>query len=358
MTNLFENFDIKRIIVHQIFKREESGARPPVLNSACTTLPATGKNELQTRIIEAIGHNSRSIQMDIIYGNEGSTFCCIAPFLKLDKTDDEFIEMSKQVTNNLVRAQTSRTMPGGAVVVFEGTTSNSSKKCIGIIKAEKHGGFSLEQSSSAQLILKYIGELLLTPQQKLYKIAIVVDCQEGEIRDREPKDVSVFIFDKDNNSSNSNTGATYFYETFMGCSFQKKSEILTKDFYNYTKEFITSKSGFNGDQIVDCMSALFVYLKTDTNPNINVREFATTYFPNTEIIDEFSRFMEQKRIPLNNIRKDNSLIKDKLKNRKIKFSNAVLVTAPVDNFTENLEILEKTTESTTIKIKGIIMSES
>lgn len=357
MANLFENFDINRIIVHQIFKRDESGPKEPILNTVCTLLSGPGKNELQTRIIEAIGNNSRSIQMDIIYGDEGSTFCYLAPFLRANNTDDEFIEMSKQVTRNLVRSQTTRIIPGGAVVVFEGKTSANSKKCIGIIKAEKHGGFSLEQRSSAQLILKYIGDLLLTPQQKLYKIAMIIDCLEGEDRERSPNDVSTFIFDKDNNASNSNAAAIYFYETFMGCAFQRKSEVLTRDFFNYAKEFITKKAQFDGEQIVDCMSALYVYLKTDTNPNINIREFANTYFPNAEVIDEFSKFMEQKKMPLNNIHKDNSLIKSKLINRKIKFSNSVLLTAPVDRFSENITILEKTLEDTTIKIKGTITSE-
>ena len=49
---------------------------------------------------------------------------------------------------------------------------------------------------------------------------------------------------------------------------------------------------------------------------------------------------------------------DKLKKRRIKFSNSVDVYAPVDKFSENVSIISSDNDSTTIKIKGTIKTEN
>lgn len=357
MPNAFENFTVSRLIVHEIYKREEGGEIPPSLNSNICVLDGNAIRELQSRIIGAIGHDSHSIEMDVIHASEGSVFALVKPFFMETKSDQDFVEMTKCITNNLSRAQGSRTIPGGVVLVFEGTIGVNSGKCIGIIKAEKHGGFTLEHNDQERA-LRFINDLLLTPQQKLYKIALMLDKLAGLNNERLPENVAVYIFDSNNDKTQSKSAANYFYDGFMGCAFQRKSEIMTRDFFNYTKEYITKKSGLPGDSVVEAMSALYVYLKVNTNLNINVGEFGQQYFADANIRDEYSRFMETKKVPQNNIRKDLTLLANKLKQRKIRFTNNVLLYAPIDNFNINVEIIEKTESHTTMKINGSIQAES
>jgi len=357
MSNSFENFTIRRLIVHEVYRREEIGEIQPSLNNNLCILDGNAIRELQTRIIGAIGHDSHSIEMDVVHASEGSVFALVKPFFTETKSDHDFVEMTKCITTSLSRAQDLRTIPGGVVLIFEGTIGADSGKCIGIIKAEKHGGFTLEINNQERL-LRYINNLLLTPQQKLYKIALMLDKLVGQNNERLPENVAVYIFDSNNDKAQSKSAANYFYDGFMGCAFQRKSEVITRDFFNYTKEFVTKKSGLPGHRVFEVMSALYVYLKVNNSPNINVGEFGQQYLTDTNMRDNYSRFMETKRLPQNNIRKDLSLIASKLRQRKIRFTNNVLLYAPIDNFNNNIEIFERAEDHTIMKINGSIETES
>lgn len=74
------NLVISRLSIHEIYKRDASGEVPPTLNDQLANLDARGLAELQKRIIEAIGHGSHSIIMDIVHTDEGSVYSHISPF--------------------------------------------------------------------------------------------------------------------------------------------------------------------------------------------------------------------------------------------------------------------------------------
>jgi len=133
--------------------------------------------------------------------------------------------------------------------------------------------------------------------------------------------------------------------------------VLTRDFYNYTKEFITQESDLAGQDKVDAMSALYVYMKVKTDNTLNVSDFAQTYFATPTTQDTYKEFMASKKVPATDIVRDLSMIVNKLRRRRIKFSNEVDIYAPVDNFSENVIILESVNDSTTLKIKGVIKTE-
>lgn len=357
MSIQLENFSISRLIIHEIFKRDTNGAIPPSLNNALTRLDARGIAELQKRIIEAVGHGSHSIIMDIVQTDDGSVYSNIVPFLNATKSDSEFISMSHRLVNKLVQCQTSQIIPGGIVLIFEGTTGPSGRKYVGIIKADRLTGFAVTTSDEAT-IMNFLNNLLLTPQQKLYKVAIAVRNSDGETGPQIPDDISVAVFDSNNNKAASNAAATYFYESFLGCAFQRKSDVLTRDFFNYTKEFITQKSELSGRDKVDIMSALYVYMKVRTDDSLNVGEFAQEYFPTPALKDSYKEYMASKKVPATDIVRDISMIASKLRKRRIKFTNSVDVYAPVDNFSDNVTILSSEADSTTLKIRGTIKTEN
>lgn len=355
MIGQFENFNIERIIFHKIFKRSEMGIVPPVFNYECEILGAQEKSKIEERVVKAIGNDSKALQMDIVEHGEHSVFKYVAPFFSSHKRDQDFIEMSQNVTNKLVEAQSTRRMPGGVVVIFEGKTGIHSDKYIGIIKAEEDNGFTLE-SSDKKLLLKYITDLLLTKNQKIYKVAVIIDKNSGEA-ERKPEDVSVYIYDSNNNVALADARITYFYSAFMGCTFQKSSKILTRNFYNSTKLFINTSKDIITEDKIDLMGALYSYLKHNVSPNINTNEFAELYLQSPEVKDQYSKFMEKREIPANNIHKDLSLISSKLKKRTIRFTNAISLVAPSDEFQDNIEIRENDDMSTTILIKAVRSSE-
>jgi uncharacterized protein YjbK len=350
----FVNFKLERLIIHEVFQREIAGPIPPALNDELADLDTRSKNELQTRIINAISNDSHAMKMDIIDQGNGSVFSNVAPLFRSDITDSDLIMISKDIVHKLSSAQTARTIPGGVIVFFHGTIGANNRKCVGIIKAEMHSGFSLHMRDNVR-VLQYISNLLLTPQQKLYKIAFLMS-HVAPVDFRGSDDIEVYIFDSNNVKSEGKTAASYFYDGFMGCAFPKTSDILTKEFFFATKEFITKKSTMQGQDRMDKMSALYTYLKVDTSETISVAEFSQRYFSDPTMKDQYENYMESKKIPATTIHKN--MEKLSIRNRKVKFTNNVTIYAPVEDFEKNFMILDQTDTTTDVRIKGHIKSES
>lgn len=350
----FANLIIKRIIAHQIFERNENREIvEPIYNNNLTTLDDEGLNELQDRIIDAIGNNSHSIELEITNVGTNSTFELVTEMIHSD--DAVFIDKSKQIAYKLAEAQTSRRIPGGIVVTFDGTIGADSKKCLGIIKAETHGGFSLE-SNNNHFLLIYLNDLLLTPTQKLYKIGIFIE-QEKNLSGlpRKANDFTAIVYDHNLTRSTKSDLAIYFYQTFLGCSIQSNNKKLTKDFYHLTIDFITSQN-IDDEQKVDINYALYSYLKTSNRNTVSTSEFAEEYF-DTGMRDDYLNYMRLNNFPCQSVAKDLTLLKNKLKNRKIKFSSDVKIIGPSDNFNNLVEIIGHEATKTIIKIEGRIKEQ-
>ncbi len=351
----FANLIIRRIIAHQIFERNENREIVgPRYNNDLTTLDDEGLNELQDRIINAIGNNSHSIELEIANVETNSTFELATEMIHSENA--VFIEKSKQIAHKLAEAQTSRTIPGGIVVIFDGTVGADSKRYLGIIKAETHGGFSLE-SNDNHFLLVYLNELLLTPTQKLYKIGIFIEQENENLSDlpRKADDFTAIVYDHNLTRSSRSDLAIYFYQTFLGCSIQSNNKKLTKDFYHLTINFITSQN-IDDEQKVDLNSALYSYLKTSNRNTVNTSEFAEEYF-DTEMRDNYLNYMKSKNFPCQSVAKDLTLLKNKLKRRKIKFSSDIRITGPSDNFNNLVEIMGHEGTKTIIKIEGRIKEQ-
>ncbi len=347
----FANLSIEKIIIHQIFKRDEKReVVEPRYNNEFTDLDASGLDELQNRIIKALGSDSYSIEMEISDFSQTSTFQSVAKLIRC--SDDEFIETSKHLALKLAQSQTTRRIPGGVVVVFKGKVGENPKNYIGIIKAEKHGGFQLTELD-AKLLLEYLSNLLLTPQQKLYKISMFIEIDEPDQSiNRRPDEFKAYVFDHNMNKSETKDAALYFYETFLGCAISPTNKKLTKDFYLETRNFINSLN-IDDETKVDLNYALYSYLKVSQSANIQVSEFAEQYLDGDHK-DEYINFMQSKEFPTNAIPKDMTYLKNKLKRRKINFTSDVTITAPSENFKELVKIVESEEMTTVVKIRGRI----
>lgn len=349
MSFQFANLTINKIIVHQIFERDENRSIvKPKYNNEHTELDEKGLNELQDRIVKALGSDSHCIEMEISDFKEDSTFQACASLLTHD--DEMAIGISKDIVYKLAQAQYSRKFPGGIVVVFKGTVGENNRNYVGIIKAEKHGGFSFIETD-AKIFLQYLSNLLLTPQQKLYKIAMFIEVdKEKAIRARRPDEFRVFIFDHNMNSSETKDAAQYFYEGFLGCSISPTNKKLTSDFYQYTKDFINKLDVLDGKK-VDLNFALYSYLKVSNSNNVHIAEFADQYLEGDQK-DEYLNYMETKDFPTTAVPKDLTYIKNRLRRRRIKFTSDVVIIAPSENFKELVKIVDSVDAKTVIEIKG------
>jgi hypothetical protein len=358
MPTPFAALQIERLAVHEVFKREpQAETAPPRFSRTLAVLGAAGMSELRERISRAMASDAKSIQMSIREDGPGSVFQMCARLLEAD--DDPFLEISKEITQRLAGMQHSRSIPGGVVVVLRGRVGMGDARLFaGVIKAEVHTGFAKESSDDGPLI-KYLDNLLLTPQAKLHKIGLFVrETQPGDADDGEdgasPDDFSAYIFDTQMHGAEIGTAANYFYEQFLGCSVAPSSKKLTRDFYNHGLGFF-SNAGLSVEQKVTYVTALKTYLRSERQVVLPV-EFAREALP-ADLRQPFVSHLEEKGLPPGAFQKDNSQIKNRLRIRQLNFTGDIKITGPADRFEERVTISKEDDEVTTVTIRGRLLKQ-
>lgn len=345
------NMKVNNIISHLIFKRSDDGTIiEPHYSQALITLDDKMKTMINERISGALGKNSKSMEMEIFKHEENTTFDYIK---KIMDDESSIVEHSQALTYKLAESQTSKHFPGGAVIIFKGTIGALNNDFIGIIKAEKHDGLNIIEEGQS-ITLELLSNLILTPQQKLYKIGIFVKEVSG-VMPITHNHFKAVVFDTNMSQGNMFKAAQYFYEVFLGLTHVGNSKKLTNDFYHNTKMFIFEQRDLDDEEKLDIVSALHTYLKTDSRTTINLNDFAEQYFKKPEIKDNFRSYMVSKKIPATDFFKDNELIKNSLKRRKYKFSNNIKIEVPYESIEGKMKVIEQTADKTVIEIYGIII---
>jgi hypothetical protein len=69
----FENLAVQRLILHEIFQRRDDGnAVAPRYGGQLVQLPANAMDVFKERIVEAMGSDSQSMEMEIAKSDAGS----------------------------------------------------------------------------------------------------------------------------------------------------------------------------------------------------------------------------------------------------------------------------------------------
>jgi hypothetical protein len=349
MSFQFSNLIINQIVAHVIYERTvDKQVVQPKYSDEFTVLDPAGIGTLQERIVTALGNNSHSVQMDIVKDDENSVFrlCCDL----LDCNNDKFIAYTKQIADHLAQAQTSRNIPGGILVIFTGTVGADNNNFTGVIKAEVHNGFIKVENEHA-IDLRYLPDLLLTPHQKLYKIGFFIEKEKGK---KSPpscaQDFLAYVYDHNMTYTETQQAALYFYEQFLGCSISATAKKMTRDFYNLTKDFINA-SDLTDEIKYDLNHGLYTYLKVSQDNVIRPRAFAEQFMPR-DMRDGYLDHLRDNKFPNRTINKDISLLKNRLRIRRLWFSSDVKIVGPADKFKEYVTIEKSTKDSTVVRIKG------
>lgn len=352
MAFIFDNISFNHIITHNVYPPSEDGIVPPFISKKLITLGAEAKGKLIERISKVLGHESKSLEMEIVQTGASSCFHFSSMLIGADKTD--FIKNSAEIADLHTKAHTNKSWPGGSLVIISGTVGASNRRCVFIIKAEPQSGFKEETVTTEQIILEYIDNLILTPQSKLYKVGafIEVDNKSTHLDERMASDFSAFIFDSNIKAQDDSKAAQYFYSNFLGLKIPENAQQKTRDFHRLTKDFINAADIPTEDKL-DLQQALYTYLKIDQSNTIQLSDFADKYMSDTDNLkDDYLDYMEGKNFPTTVIVKDLKLIKNKLRQRKVNFSSNVKIIAPAESFNELVEVLSVGDDSTTIKVKG------
>lgn len=329
------NLQLARVVIHEVFRRDDDRQpKQPRYGVGLERLDQEARDVLRDRIVSAMASSPKCMEMAIEDAGAQS-MVAIASSL-VDADDALFVQRSRDVANKLVAAQTSRQLPGGIVVAFAGSAGVPARRIMGVIKAEVHNGFTRQEDQQGRLTLRFLKDLLLTPQTKLYKIGIFLE-QAPANGQALPAGWRAFVYDELMTAANRYAAAAYFYGGFLGCKFPPSSALKTRQFYDLTKGFVRAMNVPEEDKL-DLYNALVTYLKTDQSPTVEVNAFAMTYFADPEMQDAYAEFMTESGFPREAVAKDLTDVTKSLRTRRMTFRNNVKVIAPAEGFDNLLQI--------------------
>jgi hypothetical protein len=129
----FENLIISRVVVHET-NLASVDTKSIRMSEDITPLDNELAEALQKRLVDALGDESHSIDVEIEKDSEGSTFQLCASLLTANQKD--FVAKSKTLAQNLSSAQTHGNIRSGLAVVINGTVGAEKKRFAAVIKAE------------------------------------------------------------------------------------------------------------------------------------------------------------------------------------------------------------------------------
>lgn len=332
------NLIVARIIIHQIYKRNEDGqVVTPLQSHEYTNFDQEAMETFRKRVFDSLGEKSKAVPMEIVH-QEANSISQIVDSMA-DQNDQDFAVSSYDIASKLATAQQTRSIPGGIVVIFSGTFGANSKRFLGIIKAEIHSGYEkIINQDTNEISLKFVEEVLLTPGTRLYKTAGFFEKtlpDNTQASSEEPIDMNnkwaVLVSDHQIRHSEGKAAANYFLSDFLGFGYPDTSARTTRRFYESTKKFISSMD-VTSEEKSDLYNALTTYLKVDTSSSISSNNFAEQYLSDLDLQDSYVGFMTQEGLPSTAFTKDIEHIKDNLKLRKVSFKNNVKLSAPSDVF--------------------------
>ncbi len=317
---LFENLKVNHVAVHEVFQRnEDKSIRPPVFADGLETLSVEAMGAFRMRLTEALSGQSQSLQMRIAKHGAGS-FMEIAERL-IGAEDEDFLAESREITTKLAEAQLARRIPGGMVVIFDGSVGAHSVPCLGVIKAETQAGFR-RSKDGPKAVVEFLNNIFLTPATRLYKIGLMLfdDVTKPKADGRR-----AFVFDSNISASNREAAAAYFYDGFLGCVLPSDGPYETARFFDLTKEFI-KKADFDPEKKRDVIDSLYVFVRDEQDPTFTADQFGSRYLP-PEMQDTYSDFLDTKKFTPNAVVRDTSQMGSRLRRRRLKFGGDIELSA-------------------------------
>ncbi|GAN88182.1 nucleoid-associated protein [Komagataeibacter intermedius] len=328
---LFENLNISRVVVHEIFQRnEDRSIRSPVFADALETLSTEAMGAFRLRMTDALSGQSQSLQMRVVRYGAGS-FLELAERL-IDTSNADFLVGSKQVANKLAEAQMARRIPGGMLIVFNGRVGAPAVPFVGVIKAETQAGFR-RSKDGAKAVVEFLQNIFLTPATRLYKIGMMLFDDTAKPK---PDGRRAFVFDSNISVSNREAAAAYFYEHFLGCALPSDGPYETARFFDLTKDFIR-KSDLEPEKKRDLIDSLYVFVRDDQEPTFTADQFGSRYLP-LELQDTYSDFLEAKKFTPNAVIRDTTKMGNRLRRRRLKFGGDIELSASPEALKDKVQI--------------------
>jgi nucleoid-associated protein YejK len=337
---------INRIIIHKI-KKSDTGFSSISAEVSNNVIPINNEivDTFKKRISKACGNPSKSFKVEI-----GDDRKFLATVINIKNSEDNaFITHTQDSARSLAESQEGKNTNEGYLIIIDGTNSDSTHICIAI-KASFDD--ALEPSETdGMIIIKRLTNILLSSNQKLFKIGIIQEKFNLETGIEH----EAILFDDQINTGE--RPAQFFYSDYLGFKLDSNPKYKCKQLFNDVNSFIDNNIVDKG-QRYETSNALRTYLKNEEE-NVSTLDFRDRHIPR-ELRDVFNDQIVRK-YP-NVFPKDTELVKSSLKIRTLRFgSDKVKLTAPLDTFKDHVQVVLTSQELdnltitdlyTILKIKG------
>lgn len=319
----FRNSTIQRLIVHFIKAKDIYSTAKAEHTLNLVPIGEDIAKVIRKRVTNACGKPTKSFEVEI---DDDRKFLSYAQQIKT-ANDAEFIEISKRIADALAESQTMQNATEGYLFIIDGTWEDGCHFCI-FIKASFDNGVTTT-IIDGQTVMQLIDKLLLSSNQKLFKIGIL---HEEVTADAEMIYKAILF---DDQISTGERPAAYFYSSFLGLRIDNNPKKKTQKFYRANKAFIQKIE--DDSKRLDAINGLVMYLRNE-EAYASAIDFSRRHIPNeyrdsydTEVISLFPQAFI----------KDTTLIKTVLKLRTVKFGRSkVKVTAPIETFDQVVKIIQ------------------
>lgn len=348
-----ENLTIGRVCLHEVHRLGNDGnVVAPTYGTGLLQLAGVALDAFRARVVAAFKSNAQCMEMSIRQFGAGSAVG-IGSTLEA-QVDPDFVAVSRQFADSLAAAQTSRAIPGGIVVVFDGTVGHPATPFFAVMKAELHEGFIKTDNLQA----RFVNDLFLSPKTKLYKIGIFIS-DGARPRGPLPGGWTPVVYDSVMTASQRDAAATYFYSTFLGLDIPINAAHQVRQFFDKTRSFI---AGLNIDQEskVDLFNGLYTYLKLEQGNTVQVSQFCDRFMP-PAMGDDYKRHMRQQNFPTTAVAKDLSEVRGSLRLRRFRFPGSITLSGPPDAVRDLVSVApiisDEGDEWTQVTIRGRIEAQ-
>lgn len=324
----FNNVEIVRAIMHRVSAKTGGNASQVFPSNELLNLDDDAKQIIKERLVAAFGRQSKSFELEIEDDGANSCFNTVKSLRGTEQNNQQFINLSTVIAQKLADSQRLSRIPGGFLLVVHCRFAN--RPLFVLIKAEPHAALGV-----TQLNVQTIKDIILSPEQKLYKAVYYEQKRDaGQDDELTKNDYKVVLFD--NNVSTSTIIAQYFFKDFLGLSIDRNSKLQTCLFYQKMNEKIWKEIA--GIEAINASDALRVSVVNNANITINPHDVINDVIP-LEYRDSFINDIVEE-FP-HSFSKDTSLIDVKLGNKTITLSENVKISAPSQFFDDNVQVTEE-----------------
>jgi hypothetical protein len=334
---------IDKLIIHDVpkHKKNETGGTPNYSENESSITDGL-RLFFQDKIKLAL-NSDQSFKVCFKEETESSVPSCVQNIVS---SDDNFVNLSKDIATNLYNFQKGNNS-AGILLILKGHIADL-QICI-TLKLERDNGAQLVLNEETRTYnVEEVHDLMLTKKTKIFKVALFFD------RSQSSTNYDGQLMDFQINQKNKKDLNTFFLD-FLGCFPFSDPKTSTKQFYEYTKEYInTIPDPLTRSTYTQHLNSYLQMNQATINPN----EFADNYMTETEHKNQYRAHMQSKNFEFATYQKDTTLVNAQIRKFMVEFENGITILGTNGTFedkvtlTENEETGECTAEITS-KIKNI-----